>query len=188
MSEERYVDPDTGAEKGKKAEEFAYMPVKPLEAVARVYGMGAKKYEPRNWERGYDWSLSYSALQRHLHAFWGGEDTDPESGESHLAHAVFHCLALMDFSETHPEKDDRSVERQFLSYPVNIIPEEVELEWVNGYCESDLGPHKHGFYNGSERYETGCPRRACGTCIDENGCNYGLAGHLITCLKAQKAY
>ncbi len=108
MSEVRIVNQLTGGEKGSKAAEFAWVPSQPLVEVAKVYGFGAKKYAKRNWERGYDWSLSYSALQRHLHAFWGGEEIDPESGLQHLAHAVFHCLALIEWQKTHPEMDDRS--------------------------------------------------------------------------------
>lgn len=103
------TDPVTGGAKGAKPEAFALIPVKPLEAVARVYGFGATKYEDRNWERGYKWSLSYSALQRHLNAFWRGEEVDSESGEPHLAHAAFHILALMEYCETNRERDDRVV-------------------------------------------------------------------------------
>jgi hypothetical protein len=104
----RVVDPTTGGAKGSKLAQFALIPVRPLEEVAQVYGFGAAKYADRNWEKGYKWSLSYSALQRHLHAFWRGESTDPESGRPHLAHAVFHCLALMEWERTHPEMDDRA--------------------------------------------------------------------------------
>ena len=107
-SEIRITNALTGGQKGSKAEAYAYIPVNPMAAVARVYGYGAQKYAARNWERGYDWSLSYSALQRHITSFWGGEDYDPETGEPHLAHAVFHCLALIEWMTTHPELDDRA--------------------------------------------------------------------------------
>lgn len=108
MSENRRKDPTTGGEKGVKLERFDLIPALPLEEISRVYGYGAGKYAERNWERGYNWSWSYGALQRHLNAFWRGEDIDKESGLPHLAHAAFHCLALMEFGRTHPEKDDRS--------------------------------------------------------------------------------
>lgn len=48
-----------------------------------------------NWRRGYEWSKSYAAAQRHMTAFWDGETNDPESGEPHLAHAGFHVLAML---------------------------------------------------------------------------------------------
>lgn len=107
VSEERYVDPETGGEKGKKLEEYSLIPVGPLAEVARVYGLGAKKYANRNWEKSYPWSLSFSAMQRHIQKFWSGESYDEESGQHHLAHAVFHCLAMMEWETQHPETDDR---------------------------------------------------------------------------------
>jgi len=61
----------------------------------------------RNWERGYAWSKSFGALMRHAWAFWRGEDIDEETGSHHLAAVVFHAFALMEYSQTHPEKDDR---------------------------------------------------------------------------------
>jgi hypothetical protein len=105
--EVRMVDPDTNAAKGQKLERYDLIPVKPLSEVARHYGVGAAKYEVRNWERGYDWSLSYAALQRHANQFWGGESYDPESGTHHLAAVIFHALALMEYEETNRSKDDR---------------------------------------------------------------------------------
>jgi hypothetical protein len=105
--EVRMVDPDTNAEKGQKMERYDLIPVAPLAEVARHYGIGASKYEPRNWERGYAWSLSYAAMQRHANLFWGGESYDQESNTHHLAAVVFHALALMEYENTNKEKDDR---------------------------------------------------------------------------------
>jgi hypothetical protein len=102
------VTSTTGGQKGQKPERFDLIPAGPLKMLARVYGMGCAKYSPRNWEKGYEWSLSYAAMQRHLWAFWGGEDTDPESGLPHVIHAAFHALALAEFMKTHPEMDDRA--------------------------------------------------------------------------------
>lgn len=91
-----------------KPERYDLIPVEPLANVARVYGYGASKYADRNWERGYEWSKSYAACQRHLNAFWSGTSIDDESGQHHLAHAVFHLLALMQFEKHFPDFDDRS--------------------------------------------------------------------------------
>ena len=107
MTETRVVNPVTGGEKGQKLARFDLIPVRPLWRVAELYGQGATKYEDRNWERGYNWSLSYAALMRHITEFWGGEDADPKDGNSHLASVVFHALALMEYEDTHPELDDR---------------------------------------------------------------------------------
>ena len=109
--EERVVC-DTGGAKGQKPAQMSLMPMKALMQVAEVYGYGAMKYDNEhghrsNWRRGYDWNLSFDAAQRHMTAFWDGEDLDPESGHPHLAHAVFHMLALMTFTEEYPEGDNR---------------------------------------------------------------------------------
>lgn len=106
-TEKRIVNEATGGMKGRKDERFELLPWEELAEVARLYGFGASKYEDRNWERGYDWSLSFGALHRHAAAFWRGEEVDPESGCSHMASVVFHALALMRFARAHPELDDR---------------------------------------------------------------------------------
>lgn len=103
----RVTDPTTGGMKGQKLARFDLLPVGPLVEVAELYGAGALKYEDRNWERGYLWSLSFGAMQRHAWKFWHGEDVDPETRKHHMASVAFHAMALMEFGTTHPEKDDR---------------------------------------------------------------------------------
>jgi hypothetical protein len=107
--EVRVFDPKSNAAKGQKLERYDLIPVLPMKEVARHYGIGAEKYGIRNWERGYSWSLSYAALQRHANAFWGGESYDPETNTHHLAAVVFHALALIEYEETNKERDDRYV-------------------------------------------------------------------------------
>jgi hypothetical protein len=85
----------TGGEKGVKAQRHDLLPRPALDAIAEVYAFGAQKYADHNWRRGYEWGKSYAALQRHLTAWWDGEDLDPESGLSHLGHAGFHVFALL---------------------------------------------------------------------------------------------
>jgi hypothetical protein len=65
----------------------------------------------RNWEQGFQWSRTYAALQRHLMAWWAGENTDDESGQSHLAHAMCNLMFLMEFENTHGERDDRPIRK-----------------------------------------------------------------------------
>ena len=109
MSKEtRLKDPDTGAEKGSKPERYDLIPSGAMDEVARVYGYGAEKYAKRNWEAGYEYGLSIAALERHISAFKQLENIDPESGLHHLAHAVFHCLALITYVQCGIGKDDRS--------------------------------------------------------------------------------
>ena len=83
----RVTDPITGGEKGRKKARFSLIVPSFLWELAEVYGEGAKKYSDRNWEKGYAWSLSYDALQRHIHQWVMGESIDKETGRHHLAHA-----------------------------------------------------------------------------------------------------
>jgi nucleoside 2-deoxyribosyltransferase len=90
----------TGGQKETRAARFDLLPWDQLWRVAELYAYGAQKYEDRNWERGYDFSLSVAALMRHMAKFVQGENDDPESGCPHLASVVFHALALMRFVES----------------------------------------------------------------------------------------
>lgn len=108
VSEIRTVS-KTGGEKGVKPQRYSLIPRKALDTITEVYHFGASKYASHNWRKGYEWSKSYDALQRHITAWWDREETDPESGLSHLAHAGFHIFALIVFSseKRYAEFDDR---------------------------------------------------------------------------------
>lgn len=97
----------TGGEKGTKPARFDLIPQGPLWTLAELYGKGAEKYAARNWERGYEWSKSFAALNRHLSLFWSGQDLDEETGLPHMASVAWHAFALMQFMEQHPDFDDR---------------------------------------------------------------------------------
>lgn len=101
------TDQTTGASKGSKLARFDLIPVEPLKCLAEHYGRGALKYEERNWERGYRWSLSYAALCRHLFSWWDGEDIDEETGGSHITAVAWHAFALSYYSLFNLGTDDR---------------------------------------------------------------------------------
>lgn len=79
-----------------------------IELVSRVRQFGAKKYARGNFKiTGFKYTRSLAAALRHIFAFLNGEDNDPESGLSHLGHAVCsleHCIYDM---KHHPNNDDR---------------------------------------------------------------------------------
>jgi len=97
----------TGGEKGQKQTQMGAVDPIALGIIGAVAGFGSGKYARYNFTKGYDWSLSYDAMQRHLMAWWTRQDNDPESGLSHLGHAAWHCLALMFFQRTGTGTDDR---------------------------------------------------------------------------------
>ena len=78
-----------------------------MNQTAAVLKFGAIKYAEHNWRKGFAWSRPLAAAMRHITAFNDGEDTDPESGLSHLAHAACCIMFLLEFEKTHPELDDR---------------------------------------------------------------------------------
>jgi hypothetical protein len=75
--------------------------------IAKVLTCGAKKYKEHNWRLGFKWSRLLGASLRHILAFVGGEDKDPETGLSHLAHAGCCILFLLEHEVTHKALDDR---------------------------------------------------------------------------------
>ena len=64
--------------------------------VAKVLTFGAKKYDAHNWKKVDDVNRYVAALYRHLEAWRAGEETDPESGFSHLAHAATNVAFLIE--------------------------------------------------------------------------------------------
>lgn len=78
-----------------------------MNQTAAVLAFGADKYAEHNWRKGFAWSRPLAAAMRHITAFNAGEDKDPESGLSHLAHAACCIMFLLEFEKTHRELDDR---------------------------------------------------------------------------------
>lgn len=97
----------TGGQKGVKEARYDLIPPGALELLAIHYGKGSQKYSDHNWRKGFNWSNSYAALNRHLQAFWGGEDLDPETGSPHMAAVAWHAFTLLTFMQEQPQYDDR---------------------------------------------------------------------------------
>jgi len=134
MAETRTTS-STGGQKGVKIERYDLIPVGPLRALARLYGLGARKYAEHNWRNGYEYGKSISSLMRHLEEWREGRDYDvcsndptgcrhtdleghpfetllPDTcfnhtGAHHLDAVAWHAFGLREFVDTHPEHDDR---------------------------------------------------------------------------------
>lgn len=74
--------------------DYSLLPFGALDEVVKVLTYGANKYDRFNWEFVEDNRYQAAAL-RHISAYMQGELDDPESGYTHLAHAVCNLLFLM---------------------------------------------------------------------------------------------
>lgn len=83
------------------------LPFEALEEITLVLKHGKEKYGAHNWRSGFTYSRPFSAILRHLFAYWKGEDLDKDSGLHHLAHAGCELLFLLSFVKTKTGVDDR---------------------------------------------------------------------------------
>ena len=86
----------TGALSDPSNSEVAFELLSPfsLTRLAQWLGLGAKKYAPRNWEKGIKYSVCVGKLLRHLFK-WQLDYTD----EDHLAAVGFWWHALVHYEE-----------------------------------------------------------------------------------------
>lgn len=86
---------------------YDLIPPDALRELARVYTIGANKYEARNWEKGMSWGRVFGALMRHAWAFWRGERFDPVDSQHHLSSVAWCALALLSYDLRGIGEDDR---------------------------------------------------------------------------------
>lgn len=84
---------------------------------------GALKYGRTNWRViGVKASIYNDAVRRHLNKWFEGEDTDPDSGLPHLAHALA-CIAIMvDARAAGLLTDDRMVAGGYVELLADLTP------------------------------------------------------------------
>jgi hypothetical protein len=83
------------------------LPWDTLLELAHIYGRGAIKYAPRNWEKGMNWSRVFDSLTRHAAAWNNGQDIDRESFQLHMLHVAWNALALATYQLRGIGVDDR---------------------------------------------------------------------------------
>lgn len=87
---------------------FDLIPENSIKELAKVFTIGAKKYDDRNWEMGMKWGRVYAAMQRHAWAWWGGEKCDQEDGQHHLGSVMWCAAVLMEYERRGWGEDDRT--------------------------------------------------------------------------------
>ncbi len=121
------------------------LPWDALLELAHIYGRGALKYAPRNWEKGMNWSRVFDSLIRHASAWNMGEDRDKESGQLHMLHVAWNALALATYQLRGVGRDDRPTQFNRLTEleaeiaAQNLRAAEAEpggyYVWEGGYVE-----------------------------------------------------
>lgn len=82
------------------------IPQMALLEIGHVAGFGARKYGPYDWQDGVESTRFIAAALRHINQHLMGEDLDPESGYSHLAHAAISLMMAHDILKLHGDKLD----------------------------------------------------------------------------------
>ena len=65
-----------------------------VEQTVDVLTFGADKYAPEAWRQETKSDDYFAALMRHIVAYRKGEIIDPESGKTHLAHAMCNLIFI----------------------------------------------------------------------------------------------
>ena len=107
MEDGTVVTPREGVKFDTGKRRVDLVPTEAINALADVLTAGAVKYGEHNWRHGMDWSRVYGAAQRHMLAFWGGDDIDEESGMPHLWHALTNMAFLVSYQALSVGRDDR---------------------------------------------------------------------------------
>jgi hypothetical protein len=93
--------------------DWSLMPFEAIEEINKVLEFGAKKYAAHNWKKGsgFKYTRLLGSLLRHIFAYMRGEDKDPESGLSHMAHAGCNVIFLLYYDKYRDKftNDDRGV-------------------------------------------------------------------------------
>jgi hypothetical protein len=104
---EAAIAPTEGIKHDSGKARYDLVPPEIEEAIAKVLTFGAEKYGDRNWELGMRWGRPYAALRRHMAAWWGGENNDPETGMPHTWHAACCIAFIVAFEARGDGTDDR---------------------------------------------------------------------------------
>lgn len=83
------------------------IPREAMDAMARAFGYGEKKYQRGNYKAGIEYTRLAASCSRHLFAWLAGEDIDAESGNNHIDHALASLAMLAYHMEHSPTLDNR---------------------------------------------------------------------------------
>ena len=86
----------TGMKFDQEKPDYTLLPWGSVEEIVKVLDLGAKKYARDNWKLVANGKTRYlAAAFRHMAAYTQGQQNDPETGLSHMAHAGCCILFLL---------------------------------------------------------------------------------------------
>jgi len=138
-----------GVKKDQDKPMYALLSNVAINEVVKVMTFGAQKYSANNWRGGMLWTRLISASLRHIFAWMGGENLDPETKISHLAHAMCCLMFLLEFSLTGAGKDDRFNTEELVCQPVEGSGKEVPTTKKASLDESLLRAAESGLISRS---------------------------------------
>ena len=90
-------------DKGKPKLHYILHYKKAVETLCRILEFGAHKYSDFNWKKGGKPDAEYlAACVRHMTKHVNGEIIDPETGCSHIGHAAWNLMTLLELNITMP--------------------------------------------------------------------------------------
>lgn len=94
---EAKLEREEHANKDKKGKlDWSLLDMNLLEEVVEVFEQGAIEYGRWNYRKGHSYSDIYSAIWRHIKAwYWNKQDIDLKSGKHHLSHVIANCMMLL---------------------------------------------------------------------------------------------
>ena len=117
---------------GIKKAPLSTIPAGVLMEVGLAMLEGARKYGRHNYRKaGVRASVYYDALQRHIMAWWEGEDNDPDSGLSHITKALASLTVLKDSMNNGNWVDDRPPKIKPFIKELNKKAEEIIERYPN---------------------------------------------------------
>jgi hypothetical protein len=86
---------------------FSLVPTLALLEVAKVFTAGAKKYPPRNYLKGTNWTRYMDAGMRHDNSWMLGDDMDKDTGTNALANSIASRMIALELQLRGLGTDDR---------------------------------------------------------------------------------
>lgn len=119
---------------GVKKVPMSTVPATVLMELGLAMMEGARKYGRHNYRvAGVRSSVYYDAAMRHLMDWWEGEDTDPDSGLSHVTKAIASLTVLRDSMIKENWTDDRP--RRNEGFSIKVLNEKA-AEIIEKYPDS----------------------------------------------------